>query len=318
MQQKAVQIIQEVKKAVVGKDDCVAKILMAILSRGHVLLEDIPGVGKTTLAMAFSKAMNLECRRTQFTSDVLPSDVVGFTIYNRQTGAPEYKPGATFCHLFLADEINRTSSKTQSALLEVMEEGRITVDGVTREVPKPFTVIATQNPVGSAGTQLLPESQLDRFLIRLSMGYPDPESELEILQRREKGNPLNRILPAANAEEILAMQQQVDGAYICPELYRYILELVLQSRKHPSLELGLSPRGSLALCQMSRAAAWLQGRTYVIPQDVAFIFHDVAVHRLVLSQEAKFSGTSADAILGEIFAAVPIPVPQKRSGPHEP
>lgn len=313
MQKTALHILREVKKAVVGKDDVITKVLLAILSRGHILLEDIPGVGKTTLAMAFSKAMQLDCRRMQFTSDVLPSDVVGFTMYSRETGAAEYKPGAAFCNLFLADEINRTSSKTQSALLEVMEEGRITVDGSTREVPQPYTVIATQNPIGSAGTQLLPESQLDRFLIRLTIGYPDPVNELEILKRRETGNPLDEVQPAADGPSILAMQREVDRVYICEELYQYILSLVRATREHPSVELGLSPRGSLALSHMSRATAWLQGRSYVVPEDVAFIFHDVAVHRLLISQGARYSGVRPEEVLAEIFSSVPVPVPEKRS-----
>lgn len=309
----AISIIQEVKKAIIGKDDIITKTLMAILSRGHILLEDIPGVGKTTLAMAFSKATQLTWKRTQFTPDTLPSDITGFSMYNRETGASSYMPGAAFCNLYLADEINRTSSKTQSALLEVMEEGRITVDGITREVPKPYTVIATQNPIGSAGTQLLPESQLDRFLIRLSMGYPSPEHEIEILRRREQGNPLDAVKPVAGAKELLAMQEQVEHIYICDEIYRYILNLSLATREHEMIRLGLSPRGSLALCSMSRAAAWLQGREYVVPGDVSFVFRDVATHRIVLSSKARMGGLQVEDILSGILGQVPAPVPKKRS-----
>ena len=308
----AIAIIKEVKKAVIGKDDVITKAFMAMLSRGHILLEDIPGVGKTTLAIAFSKATQLSWKRTQFTPDTLPSDITGFSMYNRDTGVSEYMPGAAFCNLYLADEINRTSSKTQSALLEVMEEGRITVDGVTRDVPKPYTVIATQNPIGSAGTQLLPESQLDRFLIRLSMGYPSPEHEIEIMRRREQGNPLESIRPVADAKELLAMQELVEHTYICDEIYQYILSLSLATRNNEMIRLGLSPRGSLALCRMSRAAAWLQGRDYVVPEDVSFVFHDVAIHRIVLSSKARLGGLQASDILNGILGQVPAPVPRKR------
>ncbi len=313
MRDTAISIIKEVKKAVIGKDDIITKTLMAILSRGHILLEDIPGVGKTTLAMAFSKATQLTWKRTQFTPDTLPSDITGFSMYNRNTGTSEYMPGAAFCNLYLADEINRTSSKTQSALLEVMEEGRITVDGVTREVPKPYTVIATQNPIGSAGTQLLPESQLDRFLIRLTMGYPSPEHEMEILRRREQGNPLESVRPAAGTKELLAMQELVERVYICDEIYQYILSLSLATRENDLIRLGLSPRGSLALCSMSRAAAWLQGRDYVVPGDVSFIFRDVAAHRIVPSSKARLAGMQAGEILSGILEQTPVPVPRKRS-----
>ena len=201
--QKALEIIEEVKKAVVGKNAVIGKMLMVILAQGHILLEDIPGVGKTTLALAFSKAMALDYRRMQFTPDVMPTDVTGFSVYNKSTGQLEYKPGAALCNLFLADEINRTSSKTQAALLEVMEEGRITVDGVTRETPKPYIVIATQNPVGSAGTQLLPESQMDRFMVCLTMGYPKLEDEIEILRRKQGGDPLEQVQKVVGTTEIL-------------------------------------------------------------------------------------------------------------------
>ena len=230
MQQKALAIIKEVRKAVVGKDAIIGKVLMVILSQGHILLEDIPGVGKTTLALAFSKAMDLDYKRVQFTPEVMPADVVGFSIYNKATGKLEYQPGAALCNLFLADEINRTSSKTQSALLQAMEEGRVTVDGVTRQIPRPYTVIATQNPVGSAGTQLLPESQMDRFMVRLSMGYPKLEDEVEILKRKQGGDPLESVTQVVTAQEILLMQQQVEAVHVHDDIYGYITRLCAATR----------------------------------------------------------------------------------------
>jgi MoxR-like ATPase len=211
---KAIQIMDEVNKVVIGKRVVIGKVLTAILAKGHILLEDHPGVGKTTLALAFSKAMDLDYHRLQFTPDVLPTDVVGFHLLNKDGESYQYKPGAIMCNLFLADEINRTSSKTQSALLEVMEEGRVTVDSVTREVPKPFVVMATQNPIGSIGTQMLPESQLDRFMVRLTMGYPDVKSEIGILKERQNTNPLDNVVRIAQKEDILTMQNLVEG--ICP------------------------------------------------------------------------------------------------------
>lgn len=281
--EKAARIIEEVKRAVIGKDECVYKVMMAMLAGGHILLEDIPGVGKTTMALAFSKACALRQNRVQFTPDVLPSDITGFSVYRKETGTFRYQEGAAMCNLLLADEINRTSPKTQSALLEVMEEGNVTVDGVTREVPKPFMVIATQNPIGSAGTQMLPESQLDRFMICMSMGYPDQENEIAILKGRGEGNPLDRIFPVIRAEELVMMQKEVEQIFIHDRIYEYLAELAAETRRHPMLELGISPRGTLALAKMARASAYLNGRTYVTPADVEGIFKDVAIHRMRLN-----------------------------------
>ena len=280
--QKALEIIEEVKKAVVGKNAVIGKMLMVILAQGHILLEDIPGVGKTTLALAFSKAMALDYRRMQFTPDVMPTDVTGFSVYNKSTGQLEYKPGAALCNLFLADEINRTSSKTQAALLEVMEEGRITVDGVTRETPKPYIVIATQNPVGSAGTQLLPESQMDRFMVCLTMGYPKLEDEIEILRRKQGGDPLEQVQKVVGTTEILSMQREVERIYLADSLYDYIARLTAATRKEPLIRLGASPRGSIALTRMAQAAAYLSGRDYVIPRDVQIVFHGRFLYKIRL------------------------------------
>ncbi len=304
---KAIQIMDEVNKVVIGKRIIIEKVLTAVLAKGHILLEDYPGVGKTTLALAFSKAMALEHRRLQFTPDVLPTDVVGFHLLNKDGDGYQYKQGAIMCNLFLADEINRTSSKTQSALLEVMEEGKVTVDSVTREVPKPFVVMATQNPIGSVGTQMLPESQLDRFMIRLSMGYPDMRSEIGILKERQNCNPLDRIAEVARREDILAMQNLVEEVYIHDSIYEYITLLVQQTRENPLIELGVSPRGSLAIMNLVKAIAFLNRRDYVLPSDVQLIFKDVAAHRIILKPKARINNVTVDNLLEDILRIVKAP-----------
>lgn len=305
--EKALNIIENVNKAVKGKSVVVSKVLMAILAKGHILMEDIPGVGKTTLALAFAKSMYLSQNRMQFTTDVLPSDVVGYSMYNSKTGEFEYKQGAVMCNLFLADEINRTSSKTQSALLEAMEEGQVTVDGVTRVINKPFVVIATQNPVGSAGTQLLPESQLDRFMVKLSMGYPDIESEVEIMINRQNMNPLDLVEEVVNAKELLEMQNEVAAIHMDKAIYEYIAMICSLTRNNAMIDLGLSPRGAVAMAAMARAHAYIYGRNYVIPEDVKEVFGDVAGHRLIYSPKAKINHISPDKIMSEIIKAVPVP-----------
>ncbi len=305
--EKALNIIENVNKAVRGKSVVVSKVLMAILAKGHILMEDIPGVGKTTLALAFAKSMDLSQNRMQFTTDVLPSDVVGYSMYNSKTGEFEYKQGAVMCNLFLADEINRTSSKTQSALLEAMEEGQVTVDGVTRVINKPFVVIATQNPVGSAGTQLLPESQLDRFMVKLSMGYPDIESEVEIMINRQNMNPLDLVEEVVNAKELLEMQNEVAAIHMDKAIYEYIAMICSLTRNNAMIDLGLSPRGAVAMAAMARAHAYIYGRNYVIPEDVKEVFGDVAGHRLIYSPKVKINHISPDKIMSEIIKAVPVP-----------
>ena len=226
-------VVSEVKKAVVGKDEAVVKVLLAILARGHILLEDIPGVGKTTMALAFAKALGLTCRRVQFTPDVMPSDLTGFSIYNKATGQMEYQPGAVLCNLFLADELNRATSRTQSAQLEAMEEGQVTVDGVSHPLPSPILVIATQNPAGASGTQPLPDSQLDRFLMRLTLGYPRPEDELELLRRRRSGAPLEGVRQVAGQAELERLCRAADAVYLSDEVLDYIVRLVGATRSHP-------------------------------------------------------------------------------------
>jgi MoxR-like ATPase len=304
---KAIQIMDEVNKVVIGKRIIIGKVLTAILAKGHILLEDNPGVGKTTLALAFSKAMALEHRRLQFTPDVLPTDVVGFHLLNQDGTSYQYKPGAIMCNLFLADEINRTSSKTQSALLEVMEEGKVTVDSVTREVPKPFVVMATQNPIGSIGTQMLPESQLDRFMVKLSMGYPDKKSEIGILKERQNTNPLDNVVRVVNKEDILDMQTMVEEVFVHDSIYEYITLLVQQTRENPLIDLGVSPRGSLAMMNMVKATAFLSRRNYVIPGDVQYIFKDVAAHRMILKPKARINNVTVDNLLEDILRIVKAP-----------
>ncbi len=301
------KIVSEIKKVVIGKDEIVIKILLAIISKGHVLIEDIPGVGKTTMALAFSKALSLEQNRMQFTPDVLPADVTGFSVYNKATGNFEYRQGVAFCNLFLADEINRTSSKTQSALLEIMEERRVTVDGVTRELPKPFIVIATQNPVGSVGTQMLPESQLDRFMLRLTMGFPDIIREIEIIKSRQNIHPLELVNSVADADDIINLQQVCENIFIDDKVYMYIAKLIEATRNHPLIRLGVSPRGTIALTSATKATAMLKGRDYVIPDDVSYIFKDVVNHRILLNSKAKINSVTTEQVTDEILKSVSSP-----------
>ena len=307
MPQKITQLQNELETIIKGKKQITDKIIMAVLARGHILLEDVPGVGKTTTALALSRLMGMEFNRIQFTPDVVPSDVTGFTMYEKQSGQFMYRPGAVMCNLLLADEINRTSSKTQAALLEVMEEGRVTVDGETHEVPQPFVVLATENPVGSSGTQMLPESQLDRFMVSLSMGYPDHQSLVDLLRDRQKANPLELARTVITREEVLRLQGEVQEVYVAEEVLDYIASLAEATREHEMIVLGLSPRGTLALCRMAKAAAYMNERDYVIPQDIQNVFKDVAAHRMVLDSRARYQEKTAREILDEILASVPQP-----------
>ena len=300
-------IQNELSKVIVGKKEITDKILMAILARGHVLLEDVPGVGKTTTALGLSKILGLDFRRIQFTPDVVPSDVTGFTMYDKETGEFRYRPGAVMCNMLLADEINRTSSKTQSALLEVMEEGTVTIDGVTYKVPEPFVVIATQNPLGTAGTQMLPESQLDRFMVRLSMGYPDIKSQVELLRDRRKQNPMEQVHQILDGEQLMQMQQEAADVFISDEILEYISLLTAKTRQNEAITLGISPRGALALSRMARARAYLCDRDYVIPEDVQEIFTDVCGHRLVLDPKARINRVTAEHVLRQILQETEAP-----------
>ena len=301
----AAAILAQVRRAVVGKDEVLARVLLAILAGGHILLEDIPGVGKTTMALAFSKALGLDYNRVQFTPDVMPSDITGFTLYNKEAGRMEYQPGAVLCNLFLADELNRATSRTQSALLEAMEEGQVTVDGVSHPVPRPFLVIATQNPAGASGTQPLPDSQMDRFMVRLSLGYPAPADEMDMVRRRQGGNPLDSVEQVVDREGLLALREKAGAVYLSDEVLDYIVRLVGATREHPMILQGASPRATLALAAMAKAAALVRGRDYVNPEDVELVFPDVVPHRLILSPRAE--GDKSFDPAAELLAKVPAP-----------
>lgn len=297
-------ILAEVSKAFIGKNEIVKKVLMTIYAGGHILLEDCPGVGKTTLAVAFSKTLGLSSKRIQFTPDTLPSDITGFTVFNRETNHFEYRDGAANCQLLLADEINRTSPKTQSALLEVMEEHTVTVDGETHVLPSPFICIATQNPVGSAGTQSLPESQLDRFMIFLSIGYPSLENQMRIINAQRYSNPLSDVRPVTNAQNLLEVQNYLTSVRVADSVLSYTIRLCEATRVHPLVELGISPRGVSALVKMARAGAVLRERNYVVPEDVQSVFFDVCAHRLILRPQAQVDGITVRDILAEILQQI--------------
>lgn len=306
MNEKVEVILKEVGKVIRGKEKAIELVMTAMLAKGHILVEDVPGVGKTTLAVAFSRAMELTERRLQFTPDVLPSDVVGFNMIGAD-GEFQYKPGAILCNLLLADEINRTSTKTQSALLEVMEEGQVTVDGVTRQLPNPFIVVATQNPVGSAGTQMLPESQLDRFMIRISMGYPTMEEEMRLIKERQDINPLDFIQEIISKQELLEMQDQVKQIFVDDKVLAYLSKIVDATRNHSMITLGVSPRGTLALMDMSKAHAFVQGRTFVLPEDIRTVASAVLAHRLLLNGKARMSHTTEEDVVEEILGKIAVP-----------
>lgn len=298
-------LIKEIKKVLKGKDDVIVSVSAAMLAGGHILLEDIPGVGKTTLAVALSKALSLDYRRVQFTPDVLPSDLLGFNMYNAKTGEFEYHEGSVYCNFLLADEINRTSPKTQSALLEVMEESRTTVDGVTRRLPEPFIVLATQNPFGSAGTQRLPESQLDRFMICLTLGYPDHKSALDILNKKLTEKP--EVDAVMTVEEFMSMRGQAEEVFVDASISEFIVSFCENSRSHPLINLGLSPRGSIALLKMAKSTAFINDRDYVTPDDVISNINAVCSHRIVLSPKAKAAHMGAGDVLSEVLGATGLP-----------
>lgn len=304
---KAQQILAQLRRVVVGKDQVLIWVLATIFAKGHILLEDIPGVGKTTMALAFSKVLGLECNRVQFTPDVLPSDVTGYSVLQQSTGRMIYQRGAVLCNLFLADELNRATSRTQSALLEAMEEGQVTVDGVTHVIPKPFVVMATQNPTGAAGTQLLPDSQMDRFYVRLSMGYPAANDEVAMVMNRQKGNPLDGITPLMSREELVAIQETVAATFMKESVVRYIVNLISATRNNPLIARGASPRATLAVASMSKAIARLSGRDYVTPADVQTVFVATIAHRISLSGMAESRNMTAEQALQTILEAVKAP-----------
>ena len=301
------RLMNNISTVIVGKQEVIEYALIALLCRGHVLIEDVPGVGKTTLASALAKSLDCTFRRIQFTPDLMPSDVTGYTLVNFKTGETEYREGSVMSQVVLADEINRTSPKTQSALLEVMEEQQVTVDGVTHPVPQPFIVLATQNPVGSAGTQLLPPAQLDRFLLCLSMGYPDRESQVELMKERHHADPLAQVRPVTDAAALCGLMDAAAMTFVADPVYDYTARLLEATRCHESLQLGLSPRAGLALCRAAKARAFLHARDYVLPEDVAEAAPDVCAHRLVLAPRARLHDETARSVLAEILERVPQP-----------
>ena len=306
MSRKLEQVQAEVNKVIKGKEDVVKKVLAAVIAGGHILMEDIPGVGKTTLATTFAKSMSMHYKRVQFTPDVLPSDILGFSMYNSATREFEYREGAVFTNLFLADEINRTSPKTQSALLEVMEEKTATVDGVTRPLPDPFVVIATENPYGSSGTQMLPESQLDRFMVCLPMGYPSHTDAVAIL-KGNAGKPLSQVQEVISMEEVLALRAMTNDLYVKDEVYEYIVNLVEATRTMDIFSMGASPRGTIALLRMAKAMAVIDGRDYVCAKDVQDVARDVLGHRVKLSARGKAQGITMQQAIGMVIANVAAP-----------
>lgn len=307
--QKLIQNIQEnIKKVIVGKREAIQLILIALLGNGHVLIEDVPGVGKTTLVSCLAKSLDLSFKRIQFTPDILPSDITGFSMYNFKSGEMEFHPGMVMSQVILADEINRTSPKTQSSLLEVMEERQVTVDGKTYPIPQPFIVLATQNPVEYIGTFPLPEAQLDRFFIKISMGYPTKREEVHILSRFQNQNPIKELQPVAKSEQILKLQAQVQHIIVADAIKGYIAEIVAHTREHNDLNLGASPRGALFLMRASQAYALLQGRNYVIPDDVQKMVIPVLSHRLILKPEARLKDMTPQRVLKSILNITYVPV----------
>ena len=303
---------QNVGKVVVGKDGAVELMMIAVLCRGHVLIEDVPGVGKTTLASALARSLDCTFRRIQFTPDVTPSDITGFSIVNFKTGELEYKPGMIMSQIVLADEINRTSPKTQSSLLEVMEEGQVSVDGATYRLPQPFVVLATQNPVDFVGTYPLPEAQLDRFFMRISIGYPTAEEEADILEKYTSGaRPMEELRPICTSSDILRLQQEVEGVHTSKEARAYISAIAAASRKNAALQLGVSTRAAISLLRAAQACALLAGRDYVIPEDVLKMAAPVLAHRLVLSPEARMRNMTAERVLQGVLSGVTVPVKVK-------
>lgn len=301
-------VLSNINKVIVGKNDVATLSLVALLAEGHVLLEDVPGVGKTMLVRAIAKSLDCEFKRVQFTPDLLPSDITGVSIYNPKELEFEFRSGPIFGNIVLADEINRTSPKTQSSLLEGMEEKSVTVDGVTMSLPKPFFVMATQNPIEYEGTYSLPEAQLDRFILKLKMGYPLFDDELEMLERTMESNPIDRISAVISKEELMTIQEEVKSVYIAKNIQRYIIDLVTMTRNHPSIYLGVSPRGSIALMKASKAYAYMQGRDYVLPDDVKYLAEFVLPHRLILTSEANYENITGEEIIDSIVQNTDIPI----------
>jgi MoxR-like ATPase len=306
------KVINNIERVVVGKRKEVELSLIALFAGGHVLLEDVPGVGKTMMVKAIARSLGADFKRIQFTPDLLPSDVTGVSIYNQRSQQFEFRPGPILANIVLADEINRTSPKTQSALLEALEEGSVTVDGETLLLEKPFFVMATQNPIEYTGTFPLPEAQLDRFLLKLHLGYPSELEELEVLNRLQHHHPLETLESVMSTEEVIAIQEEILKILVSEEVKMYMIDLVHETRKHRAIELGVSPRGTIALMKVSQAYAFLQGREYVIPDDVKYLAPYVLPHRLMLTAESRMSNRTGDEVVRSILERVKIPVMQRR------
>jgi len=304
------QVQRSISEVVVGKNWIVERIVLSVLARGHVLVEDVPGVGKTSLVRAAADSLGLTFRRLQFTPDLMPADVTGVSVYEPASASFRFQPGPVFTQVLLADEINRTSPKTQSALLEAMQERQVSVDGTTYPLPEPFFVFATQNPIEYEGTFPLPEAQIDRFTLRVSLGYPTPEEEFEIVRRHGRSRGWASREPVTGAGQILALQSLVDSVTCVPQLVDYIIRIVQKTRRHPDVYLGCSPRGSLALERCARALAFLRARQYVIPDDIKELVVPALEHRIMLKPEAKLSGVMARNVLEEIVRSVPVPAGQ--------
>jgi MoxR-like ATPase len=304
----AERVKTNIKRVIVGKDEVIDLVLVALFSDGHILIEDVPGIGKTMLAKSISRSIGCEFRRIQFTPDVMPSDITGINFYNQKAGEFEFRPGPIVSNIVLADEINRATPRTQSALLEAMEERQVTVEGETLSLPRPFLVLATQNPIELEGTFPLPEAQLDRFFMRIGLGYPGEDEEDEVLTRFEDGSPLEQLDAVVTAEELIRLAALVPRIYCEPSVRRYIVQMVQATRKHHAFELGASPRGSLGLYRGSRALAALRGRDYVLPDDVKFLAPYVLTHRAILSSQSRLRGGDAAAVMREVIDSVPVPV----------
>ena len=312
MNNKVEQLINNIERSIIGKRPVIEKVVCAMLAGGHVLIEDVPGVGKTLLAETLAKSVSGSFGRIQFTPDLMPSDVIGYTVVDINTGKGSYKPGAAMCNFLLADEINRASPKVQSSLLEAMEEGQVTVDGKTRKIAPPFLVIATENPSGSAGTQLLPESQLDRFMVCVKMGYPTIREEMEILRKNENGRTSDAVQQVMTKEELEEAQRETAQIFMHERILEYLVQLAQATREHEMLELGMSPRGTVALAKMAKAGAYLAGREYVVPADVRGVFRETAQHRILLNTRARISKVKQKEVLQEILSAVESPSLKKR------
>ena len=302
------RIIENIEKVMIGKRNVAELSLVALLAGGHVLLEDVPGVGKTMMVRALAKSVNANFRRIQFTPDLLPSDVTGVSIYNPKEMEFQFRPGPLMGNIILADEINRTSPKTQSALLEGMEEASVTIDGVTHKLNRPFFVMATQNPIEYEGTYPLPEAQLDRFLLKMKMGYPDLQEEMEVLNRAQKVPPIEDLTPAIDLEGLITLQNEIKNVFVDDTIKRYIVDIANRTRGHGSVYLGASPRGSIALMKAAQAYAFMNNREYVLPDDIQYLAAFVLSHRIILKPEAKFEGISAEEIVNQVVARVPVPV----------